>query len=111
MRPPKHSCSGSSWARKERLPNLASRPDDSRRRSMNIKVKKVLVRTVLVLFVIIVLVLGVRAVFNFTSGKKLQAYLERAKFEGVVMSLKELAPSCDGSDNAALLWKAAEVLF
>ena len=78
---------------------------------MNIKVKKVLVRTVLVLFVIIVLVLGVRAVFNFTSGKKLQAYLERAKFEGVVMSLKELAPSCDGSDNAALLWKAAEVLF
>jgi len=78
---------------------------------MNIKVKKVLVRIVLVLFVIIVLVLGVRAVFNFTSGKKLQAYLERAKSEGVVMSLKELAPACDDSDNAALLWKAAEALF
>jgi len=78
---------------------------------MNIKVKKVLVRIGLVLFLIIVLALGVRAVFNFTTGKKLQAYLEKAKSEGVVMSLKDLAPSCDDSDNAALLWKAAEALF
>jgi hypothetical protein len=78
---------------------------------MNIKAKKVLVRSGLVLFVIIVLVLGVRAVFNFTAGKKLQAYLEKAKSEGVVMSLKDLAPSCEDSDNAALLWKAAEALF
>jgi len=78
---------------------------------MNIKVKKVLVRIGLILFVIIVLALGVRAVFNFTTGKKLQAYLEKAKSEGMVISLKDLAPSCDDSDNAALLWKAAEALF
>jgi len=78
---------------------------------MNIKVKKVLVRIGLVLFVIIVLALGVRAVFNFTTGKKLQAYLEKAKSEGAVMNLKDLAPSCDDSDNAAPLWKAAEALF
>jgi hypothetical protein len=78
---------------------------------MSIKAKKVLVRIGLVLFVIIVLALGVRAVFNFTTGKKLQAYLEKAKSEGVVMSLKDLSPSCDDSDNAALLWKAAEALF
>ena len=78
---------------------------------MNIRVKKVLVRTGLILFVIIVLALGVRAVFNFTTGKKLQAYLEKAKSEGMVMSLKDLAPGCDDSDNAALLWKAAEALF
>ena len=78
---------------------------------MNIKVKKVLVRIVLVLFVIIVLVLGVRAVFNFTTGKKLQAYLEKAKSEGTVMSLKDLAANCADSDNAAPLWKAAEALF
>ena len=78
---------------------------------MNIKAKKVLVRIGLILFVIIVLALGVRAVFNFTTGKKLQAYLEKAKSEGMVISLKDLAPSCDDSDNAALLWKAAEALF
>ena len=78
---------------------------------MNIKVKKVLVRIGLVLFVIIVLALGVRAVFNFTTGKKLEAYLEKAKTEGMVMSLKDLAPSCDDPNNAALLWKAAEALF
>ena len=78
---------------------------------MNIKTKKVLVRIGLVLVVIIVLALGVRAVFNFTTGKKLQAYLEKAKSEGTVMSLKDLAPSCDDSDNAAQLWKAAEALF
>jgi hypothetical protein len=78
---------------------------------MNIKVKKLLVRIGLILFVIIVLALGVRAVFNFTAGKKLQAYLEKAKSEGTVMGLKDLAPSCDDTDNAALLWKAAEALF
>ena len=78
---------------------------------MNIKTKKVLTRIGLVLFVIIVLALGVRTVFNFTTGKKLQAYLEKAKSEGTVISLKDLAPSCDDSDNAALLWKAAEALF
>jgi hypothetical protein len=78
---------------------------------MNIKVKRVLVRIGLVLLVIIVLALGVRAVFNFTTGKKLQAYLERSKSEGMVMSLKDLAPNCDDPDNAALLWKAAEALF
>jgi hypothetical protein len=78
---------------------------------MNIKAKKVLVRIGLVLFVIIVLALGVRAVFNFTTGRKIQAYLEKAKSEGVVISLKDLAPGCDESDNAALLWKAAEALF
>ena len=78
---------------------------------MNIKTKKFLTLIGLVLFVIIVLALGVRTVFNFTTGKKLQAYLEKAKSEGTVISLKDLAPSCDDSDNAALLWKAAEALF
>jgi len=78
---------------------------------MNIKAKRFLARIGLVLLLIIVLTLGVRAFFNFTTGKKLQAYLEKAKSEGVVMSLKELAPGCPDSDNAALLWKAAEALF
>jgi hypothetical protein len=78
---------------------------------MNTKAKKILARIGLVLFVVIVLVLGIRAVFNFTTGKKLQAYLEKAKSEGIVMSLKDLAPICADSDNAALLWKAAEALF
>jgi len=78
---------------------------------MNFKPKKVPVQIGLVLFIIIVLGLGVRAVLNFTTGKKLQAYLENAKSEGVVMNLRDLSPNCDDSDNAALLWKAAEALF
>jgi len=78
---------------------------------MNIKAKKGLARIGLVMFVIVVLLLGVRAVFNFTAGKKLQAYLEKAKPEGVVMNLRDLAPVCDDSANAGPLWKAAEALF
>lgn len=78
---------------------------------MNSKAKRVLARIGLVLFVIAVFLLGVRAIFNLTTGKKLQAYLEKAKSEGMTMNLKDLAPACVDSDNAAILWKAAEALF
>jgi hypothetical protein len=78
---------------------------------MNIKLKRVLSRIGLVFLAVIVIILGIRAVFNYTTGKKLQNYLENARAGGIPMSLKEIAPRCDDPDNAARLWKAAETLF
>ncbi|OGD21484.1 MAG: hypothetical protein A2W03_11995 [Candidatus Aminicenantes bacterium RBG_16_63_16] len=78
---------------------------------MNSKLKKAVFRVGLVLLAIIALVLGLRAVLNYTTGKKLQAYLEDAKAGAIPMSLKDIAPQCDEPDNAARFWKAAEALF
>ncbi len=78
---------------------------------MNIKLKRVLSRVGLVLLAIIVFVLGIRAVLDYTTGKKLQAYLEDAKAKGIPISLKEIAPRCDDPQNGARFWKAAEALY
>lgn len=78
---------------------------------MRTKIKRMLSRIGIILLALIVLALGLRAIFNYTTGKNLQAYLEKAKAEGIPTSLKDLAPRCDDSENGALLWKAAEVLF
>jgi len=78
---------------------------------MNIRLRRVLSRIGLVFLAVIVIILGIRAVFNYTTGKKLQAYLEDAKAKGIPTSLKEIAPRCDDPDNAARLWKAAEALL
>lgn len=78
---------------------------------MKIKMKRVLFRIGLILLVIVVVILGLRAVLNYTTGRKLQAYLEKAKAEGMIMTMNELQPQCNDADNAALLWKAAEALI
>lgn len=78
---------------------------------MNIRLKRVSSRIGLVLLVIIVIILGLRAVFNYTTGMKLQAFLEDAKAKGIPISLKEIAPRCDDAQNGARFWKAAEALF
>jgi hypothetical protein len=78
---------------------------------MNIKLKRVLSRIGLIFLAIIVIILGIRAVLNYTTGKKLQAYLEDAKAGGIPMSLKDIAPQCADDDNGARFWKAAEELF
>jgi len=78
---------------------------------MNSKPKKALFRTGLVILAIIALILGLRAVLNYTTGKKLQAYLEDAKAGAIPVSLKDIAPQCDEANNGARFWKAAEELF
>jgi len=78
---------------------------------MNSKLKKALFRAGLVILAVIALILGLRAVLNYTTGKKLQAYLEEAKANGIPMTLKDIAPLCDEAHNAARFWKAAEALF
>lgn len=78
---------------------------------MNFKPKKALFRAGLVILAVIALILGLRAVLNYTTGKKLQAYLEEAKANGIPMTLKDIAPLCDEANNVARFWKAAETLF
>jgi hypothetical protein len=78
---------------------------------MSTKLEKILSRIGLVLLGFIVVILGLRAVFNYTTGRKLEAYLEDAKTKGTPVSLKDMAPRCDDLDNGARLWKAAETLF
>jgi hypothetical protein len=78
---------------------------------MNSKIKKALFRAGLVILAAIALILGLRAVLNYTTGKKLQAYLEDAKAGAIPVSLKDIAPQCDEANNAARFWKAAEELF
>jgi len=75
------------------------------------KVKKFLIRAGLVLLVVITLVLAVRAVFNYTEGRKLTRTLAELKDKGFALSAKDLASPCPDQDNAARLWKAAENLL
>lgn len=75
------------------------------------RIRKVLIKASVVLFVIITVGLSIRAVLNYTMGRKLQHYLAQAKADGLPLTHRDLAPTCDDTDNAAVLWKAAEVLF
>jgi hypothetical protein len=78
---------------------------------MKTKITRILSRVGIVFFVLIVLLLALRAILNYPTGKKLHAFLERAKAEGIPTSLADLAPHCDDTENGALFWKAAEALF
>lgn len=75
------------------------------------RIRKVLIKTSIVLLAILALGLSIRAVLNYAMGRKLQHYLEQAKADGLPLTHQDLAPTCDDADNAAILWKAAEVLF
>ena len=75
------------------------------------KARKILVRVLVVLLVIVTAVLILRAVLNYTTGKKLDQYLAAAKARGVPLSVRDMIPACPDSDNGAKLWKAVEALF
>ena len=77
---------------------------------MNIKLKKIMVRAGVVLVAIIAVGLLVRAVFNMTTGQKLEDSVREMQAEGIVLNLSEFVPECDDQDNAAVLWKAVEAL-
>jgi hypothetical protein len=75
------------------------------------KLSKTLIRIGLVLLIVVAVVLAVRAVFNYTEGRKLTRTLAELKKQGIPLSAKDLAPPCPDEDNAARLWKAAENLL
>ncbi|MCJ7612880.1 MAG: hypothetical protein MUP19_11515 [Candidatus Aminicenantes bacterium] len=78
---------------------------------MAMKFRKILTKALVVLLLLVAVVLGVRGIFNYIAGQKLEKYLEAAKAEGIPLRVKDLVPACPDSDNAATLWKAAEELF
>jgi len=72
---------------------------------------KTLIRIGLVLLVVVTVALAVRAIFNFTEGRKLARTLGELKERGIPLTARDLAVPCPDSDNAARLWKAAENLL
>ena len=77
---------------------------------MAAKFKKILAWIGVSLVGLVALGLAVRAVFNYTTGRRVDRMLRQMKSEGAPLALRELEPQCPDPDNAALAWKAAEAL-
>ena len=75
------------------------------------KRSRILIRVGLVFLIIVTVVLAVRAVFNYTEGRKLTRTLAEFKEKGIPISAKDLASPCSDEENAARLWKAADNLL
>jgi hypothetical protein len=78
---------------------------------MKVKLRKVLIRFFLVLLIVIAAALVLRAVLNYTEGRRLERTLADLKARGVPLSLADLTWPCPDESNAARLWKAAEELL
>ena len=68
---------------------------------------KILSRIGVVLLIVVAVALLVRAVFNFSAGRRLAVAVAGLKAQGVALTAKDLAAVCPDADNAARLWKAA----
>jgi hypothetical protein len=75
---------------------------------MGYRLKKIFARIGIFLLAFIVLGLVVRAVFNYSTGKKLEKYLAQRKSEGIPLTIRDIELECNPRDNAALDWKTAE---
>jgi hypothetical protein len=75
------------------------------------KIRKLSIRILLVLLGLVAAVLVVRAVLNFTEGRRLARTLADLKAQGVPLTVKELITPCSEGENGATLWKAAEELY
>jgi hypothetical protein len=75
------------------------------------KIRKALFKVLLVLLGLVAAVLVVRAVLNFTEGRRLTRTLAGLKEQGIPLTVAELIPPCPESENGATLWKAAEELY
>jgi len=78
---------------------------------MRIKFSKSFKILGIVIVSIVVLILIVRGVFNFTVTKKLNATVEKMKAEGRRIDMKDFEIQCEDSENAALPWKEIEEMF
>jgi hypothetical protein len=78
---------------------------------MGAKIRKVTGWIGITLLAVLALGLVVRAVFNFSTGRRLEKVLSQMKSSGTPLTLQEIEPKCPDGDNAAPLWKAAEVLW
>jgi hypothetical protein len=78
---------------------------------MRNRLKKILAWAGISLAAFIALGLVIRAVFNYTNGKKLERFLVQMKSEGIPLTLKDIEPECNPRDNAAQNWKMAEAIL
>ncbi|MCJ7578932.1 MAG: hypothetical protein MUP98_00175 [Candidatus Aminicenantes bacterium] len=78
---------------------------------MAAKVKKTLTWIGLCFVILIAFSLMIRAVFNYSTGKKLENTLQKMKSDGIHLAIQEMEPQCDREDNAAISWKAGEAVF
>ena len=78
---------------------------------MRNRLKKILAWVGIALVAFVALGLVIRAIFNYSSGKELERFLEKMKSEGIPLTLKDIEPECDPRDNAALAWKTAEAML
>jgi hypothetical protein len=75
------------------------------------KIRKIIIRILFVLLAVVAAVLVVRAVLNFTEGRRLARTLADLKAKGVPLTVKDLVTLCPKGENGAPLWKAAEELY
>lgn len=75
------------------------------------KIRKIIIRILFVLLAVVAAVLVVRAVLNFTEGRRLARTLADLKAKGVPLTVKYLVTLCPKGENGAPLWKAAEELY
>lgn len=75
------------------------------------KIRKIIIRVLLVLLAVVTAGLMVRAVLNFTEGRRLARTLADLKANGVPLTVKDLVTLCPDGENGAPLWKAAEELY
>jgi hypothetical protein len=75
---------------------------------MGYRLKKVLTWIGLCLVALIAIGLIARAVFNYSTGKKLEKFLNQRKSQGIPIAVRNIESDCDPRDNAALDWKIAE---
>ncbi|MDH5202341.1 MAG: hypothetical protein OEW69_03655 [Nitrospirota bacterium] len=78
---------------------------------MGYRLKKIIAWIGIGLVAFIAVGLVIRAVFNYTNGKKLEKFLGQMKSEGIPLTLKDIEPECNPRENAALIWKTAEAMF
>jgi hypothetical protein len=78
---------------------------------MGIKAKKICLRILIIVMLVVTVGLVVRAIFNLTTGKKLERTIMRMEAEGKRLAIREFEPECEDHDNAALIWKGVEAMF
>jgi hypothetical protein len=75
------------------------------------KIRKIVIKVLLVLLGVVTAALIVRAILNFTEGRRLARTLADLKANGVPLTVKDLVTLCPDGENGARLWKAAEQLY
>ncbi len=75
---------------------------------MRYRLRKALTWLGIFLVALIAVGLITRAVFNYSTGKKLEKFLAQRKSEGVPLTVRDIDSECYPRDNAAVEWKIAE---